>query len=253
MHACFNTCQGNYCLWLQERLFGNYLKGQQSGHGVKTTDFPCASSVYQRSQPSFKLDKHIGRNISPLDSTPKVWQVCCPQCAAGARRCSRCNDRPPAAIGRALAVAANGGPSGGVWPDWLGAGGRSGVGAISHQSSHQGDSSQTRTDREAYHSGRGVCWRECRLRRRKVDAGKCQIYLHVVLYLSSSKTQRHIFCKVSQVSVGTFAKFSQQHWARHWSVGLWDAWQSHTQQVALTTFICLYPSQFGCQAHSYIQ
>lgn len=52
--------------------FETISRRKQSGHGVKSTDFLCASPVYLRSQPVFRLDKQIGRNILPLDSTPKV-------------------------------------------------------------------------------------------------------------------------------------------------------------------------------------
>lgn len=73
-----------------------------------------------------------------------------PPCAAGHRRCSRGHDRPPAAPGRALAVAAHGGPAGGAGPAGPG------VRAAGPPSGHHGDTAEAGADAEAHHPGRGV-------------------------------------------------------------------------------------------------
>lgn len=83
----------------------------------------------------------------------------CAPCAAGECRRSRCNDPVSAATGRALAVAAHGGPAAGAGPDRPGAGGGGcGVGAIGPQSRHQGDTPEAGAGRETHYPGGGLCW-----------------------------------------------------------------------------------------------
>lgn len=99
-------------------------------------------------------------------STRGACQLWSPPCAAGHRRYSRGHDRPPAAPGRALAVAAHGGPAGGAGPA------EPGVRAAGPASGHQGGTAEPRVDGEAHHSARGVRARKCRQRGGKTNAGK---------------------------------------------------------------------------------
>lgn len=89
-----------------------------------------------------------------------------PRCAAGTRRYSRGHDRPTAAPGRALAVAAHGGSAGGAGPAGPG------VRAAGSPSDYQGDAAEARAHGETPHLGRGVRGRKCRQSRGKTHAGR---------------------------------------------------------------------------------
>lgn len=88
-------------------------------------------------------------------------------CAAEHSHSTRGHDCPPAAPGRALAVAAHGSlAAGGAGPAGLGAR------AAGPASAHQGDAAEERAHGEAHHFGGGVRRRKCRICGGEAHAGE---------------------------------------------------------------------------------
>ena len=147
----------------------------------ETLDFAVVVEAERRS------GTYNHRNISsPFSSIRGACLLWSPPCAAGHRRYSRGHDRPPAAPGRALAVAPHGGPAGGAGP--AGPGAR----AAGPASGHQGGTAEPRSDGEVHHPGGGVRGRKCRLRGGKTNAGNVSLSSIYTVYLSFTPTHIHI-------------------------------------------------------------